>query len=198
MNKEQAAAAEKKKIMNDVKARIGRGEPKQQILEELSQLYKDKVTIVKLLEVTPSLVMKQKYRMHNYLLAIFLLAALVLDSIMLFQLEWGKWIIDFTTVLNVVLDVIFVIGVLMYRNEIYSWISARAVISLVTVIATLYYHEIQTLNPMLYISLGLVVISFVLGMVLGLKLCPPRVPKIIEIDIDGTEKINKTVYVFAD
>jgi len=197
MNKEQAAAAEKKKIMDDVKARVGRGEQKQQILEELSQLYKDKVTIVKQLEVTPSLEMKQKYQMHNYLLAAFLLAALVLDTCTLWW-EWGKWIIIYPTMLNIVLDVVFVIGVLMYRNEIYSWISSRAVVSLVMIIATLYYHEIQTLNPMLVVSLGLVLISFVLGMVLGVKLCPPRIPKVIEVDIDGTEKINKTVYVFAD
>jgi hypothetical protein len=38
----------------------------------------------------------------------------------------------------------------------------------------------------------------VFGLFLAVKLCPPRVPKTIEVDIDGVEKINKTVYVFAD
>jgi hypothetical protein len=51
---------------------------------------------------------------------------------------------------------------------------------------------------LLFISLTIVVISFILGLLLGVKLCPPRVPKNIEIDIDGTEKICKTVYVFPD
>jgi len=197
MKKNQISEKEKKQITEDVKARIGKGEPKQQILEELTQVYKDKVTIVQQLETTPSLAMKQKYRMHNYMLAIFLMAALIADIFTLW-LDWGKWIIIFPSMLNVVLDVIFVVGVLLYRSEIYSWISSRAVVSLVMIIATLYYYSIGTLNPLIYISLGLVIISFILGMILGIKLCPQRVPKTIEVDIDGTEKINKTIYVFAD
>jgi hypothetical protein len=195
MDKKQST--EKKQIIEEVKSRISKGEPKQQILEELSHLYKDKVTIVKQLELTPSRVMKYKYRMHNYILAALLLAALVLDTILLFRLDWGNRIVDVNSTLNVVLDVIFLIGILLHRIETYSWIAARAVVTLITIMAAYtYYH--QSVDILLFISLALIVISFVLGLLLGVKLCPPRVPKTIEVDIDGTEKINKTIYVFPD
>ncbi len=195
MTKKQSA--EKTQIVGDVKSRINKGEPKQQILEELSQLYKDKVAIVKQLELTPSKVMKYKYRMYNYLLAALLLAALVLDIILLSRLEWGDRIVDINSALNVALDVVFLIGVLLYRIEIYSWIAARAVVTLITIMAAYtYYH--QPVDVLAFISLALIVISFVLGLLLGVKLCPPRVPKTVEVNIDETEKINKTVYVFPD
>jgi hypothetical protein len=200
MNQEQAL--EKKQIKKHVIERIGRGEPKQQILEELSQLYKDKVTIVKHLEFTPSNAMKEKFKMHNYGLAVLLLGVLVLDFILLVQLlqsHWGgKVVIDFTTSLNVVLNAVFLAGVLSYRIEIYSWIASCAVVMLITITASLYYYEISELNPLLFISLALIIVSFVLGLLLGVKLCPQRVPKVIEVDIDGVEKINKTIYVFPD
>ena len=196
MKNEQVS--EKRQIIKHVKARIDRGEPKQLILEELSQLYKDKVTIVKQLELTPSKAMKSKYQMYNYFLAALLLTAFVLDSILLFKLNWGKAIIDYTTALNVALDAVFVIGVLIYRIEIYSWIASCAVVTLITILTSLYYYELRDIDPLLFISLTLIVISFILGLMLAVKLCPPRIPKNVEVDIDGIEKINKTVYVFAD
>jgi len=196
MNKEQAE--EKKQIVKNVKVRIEKGEPKQQILEELSQLYKDKVTIMKQLETTPSKMMKYKYAVFNYTLANLLLVALILDVILLFKAEWGgNMIVDFSTALNVVLDVVFLVGVLLYRTETYSWIASRALVTLLTIIVSLTYYYL-TVHVLVYISLVLIVISFVLGLFLGVKLCPPRIPKIIEVDIDGIEKINKTIYVFPD
>ena len=196
MNKEQAL--EKKQIKEHVKVRLEKGEPKQQIFEEMSQLFKDKVTIAKLLEQTPSRVMRHKFKIHNYGLAVLLMTVLVLDTILFFQLTWGRWIIDFTAGLNIVLSVVFLAGVLLYRIEIYSWIASCAVVTLITLLASLYYYNLSDINPLLYVSLSLIVISFILGLLLGVKLCPPRVPKTIEVDIDGIEKINKTVYVFPD
>jgi hypothetical protein len=189
---------EKKRIKEDVKSRIGKGETKQLILEELSQLYKDKLTIVKQLETTPSRVMRYKYRLHNGLLAGLLLAALFLDVILLFRLKWGTYrIIDIDSVLNVGLDATFLVGVLLCRIEIYSWIAARAVVTLITIMAS-YAYYLQPVDMLVFISLTLIVVSFVLGLLLCVKLCPPRIPKTIEVDIDGTEKINKTIYVFPD
>jgi membrane-associated HD superfamily phosphohydrolase len=197
MNTDQKS--EKKQIIKHVRACIERGEPKQLILEELSHLYKDKVAIVKQLELTPSKAMKYKYRTHNYFLAALLLIALVLNAILLFKLDWGKeTIIDIATAANIVLGVVFLVGVLMYRIEIYSWIASSAVVTLITILASLYYYVLRDINPLLFISLTIIVISFIFGLLLSVKLCPPRVPKNIEIDIDGTEKINKTVYVFPD
>jgi hypothetical protein len=196
MNKEQAL--EKRQIVKHVKARIDRGDPKQMVLEELSHLYKDKASIVRQLELTPSKAMKSKYMIYNCLLASLLLAAFVLDSILLFNLNWGKAIIDFTTAANVLLDAAFLVGVLLYRIEIYSWIASCAVVTLITLLSSLYYYEFRDIDPLLFISLTLIVISFVLGLFLGVKLCPPRVPKNIEVDIDGVEKITKTIYVFPD
>ena len=193
MKKEQEE--EKRQIVNDVKTRVERGEPKQQILEELSHLYKDKVTIMKQLEKTPSKVMKYKYAVFNYMLAVLLLAALVLDVILLFKANWGIIIVDFNTALSVVLDVVFLVGVLLYRIEIYSWIASRALVTLLTIIISLAYYFLSV-HLLVYVSLTLVVISFALGLFLGVKLCPPRVPKVIEVDIDGVEKIHKTIYVF--
>ena len=196
MNKEQAL--EKKQIVKHVKVRIDRGEPKQLILEELSHLYKDKMTIIRQLELNPSKAMRHKYRKFNYLLAVLLLTTLALHSILFFNLQFGKWIIDFTAGLNVVLDVVFLIGVLLYRIEIYSWIASCALVTLITLISSLYYYEIHEISQLLFVSLCLILISFVLGLLLGVKLCPPRIPKTVEVDIDGTETINKTVYVFSD
>ena len=189
--------SEKAQIKKNVKTRIGKGEPKQQILEELSQLYKDKATIMKQLEVTPSKVMKYKYGMFNFLLAGLLLAALILDSVLLFRLDWGNRVIDVNSILNIVLDAVFLIGVLLFRIENYSWIAARAIISLVSITALhAYYH--QPVDSLIFISFTLIVASFALGLLLSVKLCPQRIPKIIEVNIDGTEKINKTIYVFPD
>ena len=94
MNKKEQEL-EKQKIKNDVITRINKGEPKQQILEELSHVYKNKATIVKHLESTPSKLMKHKYRMFNLMLAALLLAALVLDTLLLVQLQLGKNISTF-------------------------------------------------------------------------------------------------------
>ena len=195
MNK--AKIQEKREIRKDVKTRIGKGEPKQQIFEELSQLYKDKATIMKQLEVTPSKRMKYKYRMLNYLLAGLLLAALILDVMLLLRLKWGSQIVDINSILNVVLDAVFVVGVLLFRIENYSWIASRAVISLISIM-TLYAYYHQPIDILIFISLSLIIASFVLGLLLGIKLCPQRVPKVIEVIIDETEKINKTIYVFPD
>jgi len=195
MNKEQAE--EKKLIAKEVKTRIENGEPKQKILEELSQLYKDKVTIMKQLEKTPSKTMKYKCAVFNYTLANFLLVALILDIILLYRVEWGSAIIDINSALNVGLDVVFLVGVLLYRIEIYSWIASRALVTLLTIIVSLTYYYLPV-DPLVYVSLALIIFSFVLGLYLSVKLFPPRVPKIIEVDIDGIEKINKTIYVFAD
>ena len=196
MNKEQAL--EKKQIKKDIKARIDRGEPKQQILEELSQVYKDKVTIVKQLELTPSKVMKQKYRMFNYMLAGLLLAALVLDIILICKWEWGYLILDFNYALSIILDAVFLVGVLLYRIEIYSWVASRAIVSLITIMVSIYNQTFDKGGILIFVSLGLIVVFFFLGLLLGVKLCPARIPKIIEVEIDENEKINKTIYVFPD
>ena len=195
MNKAQIQ--EKRKIRKDVKARCRKGEPKQKILEELSQLYKDKATIMKQLEVTPSQVMKYKYRMLNYLLSGLLLTALILDTMLLLRVEWGIQIIDVNSVLNVVLDAVFMVGVLLFRIESYSWIASRAVVTLVSIV-TLYAYYHQPIDILIFISLSLIVVSFVLGLFLSIKLCPQRIPKVVEVNIDGAEKINKTIYVFPD
>lgn len=195
MGNEQAI--EKKQIVKEVKTRVARGEPKQAILEELSRLYKDKVTINKQLEKTPSKIMKTKYAMYNYALSVLLLMALVLDSILFYRAEWGNAIIDFNTAISVVLDIIFFVGVLLYRTEIYSWIASRALITLLTIVISLTYYFLEV-HGLVYVSLVLILISFVLGLYLGVKLCPPRIPKVVEVDIDGVEKINKTIHVFPD
>ena len=198
MDKDQTL--EKKQIIDHVKARIDRGEPKQLILEEMTQLYKDKMTIVRTLEVTPSKAMRQKYKPLNFLLVGLLMAVLVLNVILLFKVQWmiTPIIIKFTTALNVALNACFLYFVWTYRIEVYSWISSCALITLVTLTSSLYYYEFQEISPLLFISILLILVCFVLGLMLGVKLCPPRVPKIIEVDIDGTEKINKTIYVFGD
>ena len=201
----EAQVSEKKQILLDVKYRIKRGEPKQQILEDLSPLYKDKATLVKTIEVTPSKAMKAKYGTQNYLLAALLLAALVLDIILLFRLdfgssgksEWGLWVINFNVVISVVLDTVFLVGVLMYRIDTYSWIASRALLTLIAIFVSFGYFHLQV-DPLVYFSLGLIMISLILGLMLGVKLCPARIPKIIEIEIDENEKVKKTIYVFPD
>ena len=196
----------KKQIKLDVKYRIDRGEPKQQILEDLSYVYQDKNFIIRQIESIPSKAMKSKYGLFNYMLASLLLAALVLDVILMFRLEWARvsiyvwWhlIIHFNVVLSLILDSVFLIGVLMYRINIYSWIAARALITLVTLVVSYADSTRITIDNLILVSFGLVLISFVVGLLLCLKLCPPRIPKVIEVDVDGVEKIKKTIYVYPD
>ncbi|MDR2038297.1 MAG: hypothetical protein LBQ60_10290 [Bacteroidales bacterium] len=190
-------SGEKSQIKKEIKSRISRGEPKQQILEDLSQKYKDKITIVKQLEITPSVVMKQKYYLFNILLFTLLLAALVLDTILLFRVKWINPLTTTISYLNVGLDIMLLLGAGLYRIESYSWISARAIVSILQIIITHAYYQ-SPIDTLTFISLGLVVISFLLGLFLSIKLCPPRIPKTIEVDIDEKEKIKKTVYVFPD
>ena len=194
LHKEQSL--EKRKIRKDVQYLVNKGEPKQQILENLSHLYKDKITIVKQLEATPSMIMKCKFRIYNYILAVLLLVVLVLDIALLSRLQWGDWIIDSHLIINIALDVVFLISVLLFRIEIYSWIAARAVVTLLTIlVAQTQYDQIDVL---IFISLALIIASFVFGITLGEKLCPPRIPKIIQMDIGNDEIHNKTVFVFPD
>ena len=208
-NDKVATAAEKKQIILDVKYRIQRGEPKQQILEDLSPLYKDKVTLVKQIEMTPSKAMKEKHRLLNYLLAFLLLTALVVDIAIFKDLDSAHWftptlgylLVNWLTALGIILDTVFLIGVLMCRIEIYSWIAVRGLLTLITIVGSYGYFDIGdkgTMFILLVVSFGLILISFFMGLMLCVKLCPPRIPKIIEVDIDGTEKIKKTIYVFPD
>ena len=194
MSKEQIF--ERRRIRKEVKYLVEKGEPKQQILEDLSQTYKDKITIVKQLEVTPSKIMRYKFRTHNYFLATLLLAVLALDSIALSRLQWSDWIISSNMVLNVILSVVFLVNILLFRIEIYTWIAARAIVTLLTIMtAHTKYYQIDIL---VFVSLTLIVVSFVIGMTLGVRLCPPRVPKTVEVNIGENQKINKTIYVFPD
>ena len=192
-------AFEKRQIKKLVKEYIAKGIPKQQILEELALLYKDRKTILRQLELTPSKKTIQKYRWYNYLLAGLLLVATILDIIILNSLNWGKHpILDFHYGLCVALDAIFLVGVLMYRIESYSWVASRAVVSLTLIAVTAYYQSFNDVHALIFISFGLILTFFVLGLLLGVKLCPPRVPKLIELDVSETEKIHKMKYVFPD
>ena len=171
-------------------------------MEELSQLYEDKATLVRQLEKTPSLSAKAKHVMYNYLLSACLLAALILDIMFVFKFETvnlgpGEKVLLFNAVLSIVLDSIFFIGVLFYFIEIYSWIAARALVTLITLSISFGYYHIS-IHLLVYLSLLMIIISFALGLLLGVKLFPPRVPKIIEVDIDEVEKLKKTIYVFPD
>ena len=208
MSKEQSSEqpSEKKQIHLDVNYRIKRGEPKQQILEDLSPLYKDKAYLVRKIETTPSLVMRSTYSLVNYMLAAFLLIALVLDIIAIIKtglsgwkkMEFAKLIINSNVAFSIILDAAFFVGVLLYRINTYSWIATRALVTLIALITSYSFSSTVKIDTLVFISFGLIVISFVVGLFLSVKLCPPRIPKIIEVDIDGTEKINKTIYVFPD
>ena len=193
--------SEKKRIKLDVKYRVERGEPKQQILEELSLFYKDKVTLVKQIKITPSKAAKVKYGIYNYLLAILLMAALVLDFTSLFRIENGvgpgQLALIFNIIICIGLDAIFLAGVMLYRIEIYNWIATRAFITLITIVISLGYFQLK-IHPVIYLSLLLIIISSAIGWALRKRLWPDRVPKVIEVDIDGVEKIKKTILVHPD
>ncbi len=187
---------EKKQIKEEVLTRINQKIPKQQILEELSPKYKDKITIIKQLENTPSVAMKKKYFKLNYILAGLLFLALIMDVLSAFRSNWIYWI-QYVVYLNMILDVVLCIGTALYRIETYSWIAARGIVSILQIIITNAYFR-HPVDMTTLISLGLIIISFFLGLYLGVRLCPPRVPKKIEVTIDENEKIQKTIYVFPD
>ena len=189
---------EKKQIKLDVKYRLERGELKQQILEDLSHLYKDKVTLMRQIEINPSKTAKEKYGIYNYLLSFLLLALLILDMVLLFRVEKSEplslyRIVILNTLVCIILDAVFFAGVWTFHIELYNWIATRALVSLLTLIISMgHFHTLA------YISLFLTVVAFALGLWLCVKLCPPRIPKIIEVNVDGIEKINKTIYVYPD
>ena len=190
---------EKRKIAKEIKFRLKCGHAKQKILEDVSQMFKDKVFIVKQLEKTPSEKMKSKYFIHNIILSLLLLLAITADLITFTKLDLSiqnNWIMYFTA-LNIVLDIIFWIGVKLYRVETYSWIASRALVSLIVII-TSYMYYYQTVDYLVYVSLCLVSLSFVFGLWLGVHLCPPRVPKCIEVKINKEEMVEKVIYVFPD
>ena len=199
--KSKEKKSEKKEIRNDVRRRIKKGEPKQQVLEELRNVYDDKATLIKQIEKTPSNAAKTKYVKYNYLLCGCLLMALILNVLFLFKFEpdlgAGERVLLYSTLLSIVLDVVFIVGVLMYFIEIYSWIAARALLTLMTLLISFGYFKTE-IHLFVYLSFALIIVSFTLGLLLGVKLCPQRVPKIVEVEIDETEKIKKTVYVFPD
>ena len=157
MSREQIA--EKRRIKKDVKTLVDKGKSKQQILEELSLLYKDKITIMQQLEATPSRTMKSKFRVYNYILAVLLLVVLVLDIITLSRLQWGDWIVDTNLVVNIALDVVFLAGVLLFRVELYTWIAARAALTLLTIIAA--HTEYYQIDILVFVSLFLIMVSFI-------------------------------------
>jgi len=194
MNREWIS--EKKQIRKDVKSLVDKGESKQQILEDLSHLYKDKITLMKQLETTPSRIMKYKFRIYNYILASLLLVVLVLDVITISRLHWEVLVIDIDLIVNVVLDVVFLVSVLLFKTETYTWIAVRAAVTLLTI--TTAHTAYDQIDMLVFVSLILIVVSFVLGMMLSVRLCPPRVPKTVEVNVGKNQKINKTIYVFPD
>jgi hypothetical protein len=97
---------------------------------------------------------------------------------------------------NLLLDIFLLVGIALYRMEAYSWIAARAIISLLQIIAVnAVYHFI---DPLSYYTLGLLLISFIAGLFMSVKLSPRRVPKVIELVDGNNETIKKTIYVFPD
>jgi hypothetical protein len=98
--------------------------------------------------------------------------------------------------MNIALDIWLLIGVGLYKMETYSWIAARALISLLQIIAVNVSSRYST-DILIYFTLGLLVASFVAGLFMSVKLSPRRVPKTIEVEIEN-EKIKKTIYVFPD
>jgi hypothetical protein len=205
MSKEKEKTSQKKQIRLDIKYRIDRGEPKQQIIEDLSFLYKDKRSIARQIDSIPSKAMKEKYWIFNYILASFLLAALIMDILLFFRLDWG-WLntrawwqltIHFNVIISLVLDSLFFVSVLMYRINMYSWIVVRALTTMVVFLVAYIDNNPLLADKFLLIPFGLILLSFVVGLLLSWKLCPPRIPKIIEVDIDGVEKIKKTILYYG-
>ncbi|MDR1865014.1 MAG: hypothetical protein LBR08_05510 [Bacteroidales bacterium] len=208
---------ERIRIKQEVKLRIDKGEPKQAILEDMSQKYKERIMIVKLLENTPSIAMKKKYFRFNIGMFILLLAILAVDMVVLVKLYHPEWLqsvgsnmlietgayteinflVGFFALLNVGIDLILLVGAGFYRIETYSWIAARGLVSLLQLVVVNLYYRHAT-DVFTFLSLGLVAVSFLAGLFMSVKLCPPRVPKSIEVDVDENEKIKKTIYVFSD
>jgi hypothetical protein len=189
---------------------VGNGEPKQKILEDLLKKYRENMFIIKTLESTPSVTMKKKYFYCNVAVFVLLLSIFVFDLLLLAKLFFPDWFsladsdyaveLEFLNVFfvlfNLLLDILLLIGIALYRMEAYSWIAARAVFSLLQIIAVnAVYHFI---DPLSYYTLGLLLVSFIAGLFMSVKLSPRRIPKTIELVNSENETIKKTIYVFPD
>ena len=135
---------------------------------------------------------------HNLILGILLITTLGMDTITLIRFDKSVVnIILYFSILNVVLDVLFLYGVKTYKMEVYSWIASRAVVSLIMIIMS-YAYYFQAVHYLVYVSFGLVTVSFILGLFLAVRLCPRRVPTYKEVSVNGYDKVVKRIYVFPD
>jgi hypothetical protein len=163
------------------------------------------------LENAPSIAMKKKYYHYNIGVFILLLAIFAFDSIIMaifFFPEWfhapvlqysyfERYVILIADAINMTADIALLIGVGLYKMETYSWIAVRAVLSLLQIVAVNVSSHHDT-DGLVYLTFGLLVISFFAGLFMSIKLSPRRVPKIIDVVVDENEKIKKTIYVFPD
>ena len=190
--------AEKRYLAKEVKMMIAEGEPKEKILEELSERFKDQVMVMKILENTPSKVKREIYGTMNMMLLLLLILTMVADIVMIFDTgaERKMIFVNLCTSVSIVLDVIFIVAVLRYKVELYLWIFSRAFVSMIIAIV-LYIHDSQYVDRMVYVAFGLTVFSTALGMWLAGKLCPKRVPKKVTLS-NGRENIISMIYVYPD
>jgi hypothetical protein len=200
---------EKNQIKAEVRRRVKSGEPKQVIQEDISKRFKDKIAIIKQLEGVPSLSMRKKYRWFNVGIFILLLAIFTLDVWAMLRFFFPEtfhpgteesvaaWLLGGLVILNIAIDAVLLIGVALYRLDTYSWISARAIISLLQIIAVQVSFP-KAGDPLNYYILGLLVVSLAFGLFMSARLSPHRIPKKIEVTNSEGDKIPKIIYVFPD
>lgn len=177
---------DKKEVRRIAKAKLSEGIPKQQVYDELLSTYLQSKAVARIVESIPSARAKKKYGGWNIFLWILFAIMAVMDFL-------GGDVSGF------VIDVLFIIAISGYKVKYYQWISIRAVMTIIMMIA---YVDFGNLDPLsivvLVINSSFVITLLVLGLWLTAKLCPsPLVKKVMYTNKQGQKRLRPT-YVFKE
>lgn len=111
----------KKEVLAEIKTRLSEGQKRNEILEELSEVYFEKDTIAKLIAMTPSQATIEKHKSINnillVLLGITILAKLVIGFILMANIS--IYALPFALLVPI-FSVYFAVEVSKYRGYIYN------------------------------------------------------------------------------
>lgn len=124
---------EKKEALKTIQTRLEQGKPRKEILEKLAGTYGSRSSLVELIARTPNPEKKKKYKLLNYILALFLLLSAgvsVYAGIKSFAAEPVEAII--VMVITLLILTILIIGVLRFNGYIYGLLTFLMLLAVVT------------------------------------------------------------------
>ncbi len=122
----------RQEALKTIQTQLQEGRPRKEILEELSNIYNDKSSLVRLIAMTPDSKTKDKYQLLNYCLLCILILSLISEmytGYLLFAEKPYQTIIASFIVL--LLYIAFIYLVSKYRGYIYSQIALLGILFII-------------------------------------------------------------------